>query len=203
MLDVFQNQMRTAPKKTSIRLITIVVVAFAVLVGAIISGNPTAESAKFATVSSEGQRVQAPRRHVSRLHSLGYREVYLLETIDDRALYRVIKSDGRVCYGAGFAASIGSLGRITCMRQELPLMDFSVMEITRGSDEIRPYRVEGIAADGIATVAITDSTGKILARTDVLRNVYHFRSVPNMRVDGLVGLDVSGNRVGELHFGKP
>jgi hypothetical protein len=183
------------------RLTVLVLLMLAIVAGAMVSHSPNAESAKSATVSAKGKKIQPTRREWARLRGLGYQDVFLLVTIDNRAFYRVVKEDGRTCYGAGFATSIGNLGRITCRRGELPLMDFSIFEVTRGSHEIRPVRVEGIVVDTIARVGVADQNGKVLAHTDVVRNAYHFPTVPDASIGVLVGLDESNNSVATLNYG--
>jgi len=186
-------------RKTTIALLALTVGTGATVVGLLSRG---AESAPSATVSATGKRVKLTSAQALRLRRSGYGEVYLLATRGGRALYRVRAADGRTCYGVGSAATLGKLGQIGCWRHSLPLMDFSAFEITRDSNEARVIRVEGIAADGIATVGITRTGGSVLGQTEVFHNVYHFDFVPQGGVDGLVGFDTSGNAVGTLRFGS-
>jgi len=66
-------------------------------------------------------------------------------------------------------------------------MDFTVMH---GSGAV--WRSEGIAADGIADVALRTTAGDLIDVTPVANNVYSLSGLPSGRVDALVARDAGG-----------
>jgi hypothetical protein len=129
--------------------------------------------------------------------------VELMATRGDRAYYRIVAT-GRTCYGAGPAGPDYRLGQIGCTSgfpsQSVPILDFSVIHGNMNPDNGTIYsswiyRSEGIAADGVAKVAITDPTGKVIAETPVLDNIYSFGSPPAGKVGALLAFGRTGKLI--------
>jgi hypothetical protein len=107
--------------------------------------------------------------------------VALLATRDGRVYLRFVREeDGAICYGAGEAN--GALGIVSCPRDfpsaKKPIEDFSGGWSSHDGTIIKLTRVEGIAADGVASVALRTTRGDYVARSPVVANVYAFQSPP-------------------------
>ena len=72
-----------------------------------------------------------------------------------------------------------------------PLLDFSSFTLTPNAPATYTS-VEGLAADGVAKVAVLKPSGDIAASTIVRNNVYAFASLPAERLTGLAAEDSSG-----------
>ncbi|HET8652369.1 MAG TPA: hypothetical protein VFM13_07335 [Gaiellaceae bacterium] len=57
------------------------------------------------------------------------------------------------------------------------------------------HRSEGIAADGVAKVALVDADGQVVAETPVVDNLYDFGSVPPGNAVRVVAYDATGEVV--------
>jgi hypothetical protein len=118
-----------------------------------------------------------------------------------RALYRLQLANGAPCFGVGRAAEIGSPGSVICPRGGFPsggdpLLDFSVYEGTRHDlRELSLYRVEGFAADGVASVQFFRPNGDLALTVPVSGNVYEADSVPKGPIAGFAAVDKDGKRV--------
>lgn len=129
--------------------------------------------------------------------------VSILATRGDRAFYRL--SDH--CYGVGPINRI--FGAVSCVPRfpsaEVPVLDFTVFGSTVGPDE-RPnpetltvHASQGVAADGVAKVALLDAGGHVVAVTSVADNVYRFDPVPAGNATKVVAYDTRG----EVVFSQP
>jgi hypothetical protein len=78
----------------------------------------------------------------------------------------------------------------------MPLFDFSTVGMDRGDAAMHYIRVEGVAADGVASVGVLDQNGETLERLPVQGNVYGADSLPTRTGVRLVALDASGNVLG-------
>jgi hypothetical protein len=147
------------------------------------------------TVSAKGTPV-ARSGNAMRQHSGGPTNsaVSLLGIREGRAFYRVGDSS-QSCYAVGPATSIGDLGATICWDRGLAVMDFSVVEPSPQTGEVRLVRAEGIAADQVASVAVTDAGGGVLARGPVARNIYSIENVPRRPIARLIALDASGRTI--------
>lgn len=157
------------------------------------------------TVSAKGTKVSlSTRAHrgAKFLFDGSLPELYLLGIRADRAFYRLVGEDGQTCFAVGFANSVGKPGSIGCWRQLNALMDYSTVEVVRGSREPRLLRIEGFAADGVTRVQAMDESGRTVAEAPVTANIYHL-GAPTALVMRLVALDRSGDVVGGLQFPRP
>ena len=81
----------------------------------------------------------------------------------------------------------------------MPLFDFSVVGMDRSDAEMHFIRVEGVAAEGVASVGLLDHNGETVDRLSVHGNVYGAESLPTRTGVRLVALDASGNVLGDAN----
>jgi hypothetical protein len=97
------------------------------------------------------------------------------------------------CYGVKNAASQTTFG-FTCW-DDFPSPAHPILDLsTFGADNDGPLHVveaEGVAADGVATIALTDAGGAVVAEAPVSGNVYSLSTPPASAVR-LVALDRKG-----------
>ena len=125
--------------------------------------------------------------------------VRLLAVRDGRAFYELDTADGR-CFGVGSASSLGDPGGEVCPRGApfpsavRPTLDFSIYEgQTSSRDEMRLFRIEGFAADGVAAVGVENRAGHLVRRVPVSNNVYVVGRVPPGLSGAIVALDPGGS----------
>lgn len=170
------------------------------------------EPAPLDRVSNRGTPFSAPVDHrlVDQLQATkmgrALEDIFLLATRGDRAYYRM----GAECYAVGRASSATfAPGNISCLPQfpspARPIVDFTVFGSTAGPDE-RPqpqnmtvHTSQGVAADGVAKVALVDPDGQVVAETPVLDNVYSFDPAPAGKATKLVAYSATG----EVVFSQP
>lgn len=129
--------------------------------------------------------------------------VTALQTISARTFYRLDGTGRGTCYGVGDTG--GSFGFISCPTGAFPtvthpLLDFSIVDISSTTRQVHLYRLEGIAADQVASVAVLDASGNVLTSTPVTNNVYHLDSMPTESVSGLEALNGGGHTVQVIPF---
>jgi hypothetical protein len=152
-----------------------------------------------AALSNRGGRPIAI--HGLRMKSAVITSGSVLAVRNGRAVYRLERTNGEPCFGVGPAAEIGSPGSVVCPRGGFPragdpVLDFSVYEGTRRDlRELSLFRVEGIAADGVAAVEFLRPDGDVALRVPVVRNVYSSSAVPKGPVAGFAAVDAAGKRV--------
>lgn len=126
-----------------------------------------------------------------------------IATRGDRAYYVADLRGGGLCVSIGALDGPRLLGSISCSPDfpspERPIYDESTF---RGPIR-RPYanRLEGFAADGVASVAFLTLDGDVEAVTPVRDNVYlRTEGLPDEPVGGFVAFDANGARIYELCF---
>lgn len=191
--------------------VTLVAIAAAVA-AAVALGGSSAGSTKdraLSRVSNVGSRIGVTKRTRVQFQKSGLGgTVYNLGTEGDRTFYRFDDTAHGTCYGVGpAAASGGGLGVISCSTAafpsaDQPVIDLSIVEIVRGSDDVHVWRAEGLAADGVATIGFVDASGAVIAKHHVVKNLFHFPNAPSGAVAGLVGLDKSGATVFSLSYAR-
>jgi hypothetical protein len=156
------------------------------------------------TVGAPGTKITLPPADVrtKRLRGSGITELTLLGTVGGRSVYRLGDS-AHPCYGAGETSAAWPLGVIKCRNaapyfpsRQMPLFDFSMVGMDRGDAAMHYIRVEGVAADGVASVGLLDQNGETVERLPVQGNVYGAASLPTRSGVRLVALDASGNVLG-------
>jgi hypothetical protein len=155
------------------------------------------------TISNLGRLVQARGRsffddpHVKP-------QVYLLGTVDGRAFYRVQVTPHFRCWGSGDASAVGQIGSLGCptvvgaypLQQDDEAVSMSVTKpgSGHGSARVTNYlRIDGIVADGAATVDLRTSSGKTVASAPVNNNLFTFPPPYPKQFVHLVPVDANGN----------
>jgi hypothetical protein len=142
-------------------------------------------------------------------------DIAILGTRGDQSFYRL--SDD--CYGSGPASpTIHVFGLILCApafpSRAQPILDQTVYGSTAGptvygstaGPDERPqpramtvYTSQGIAADGVAKIALVDANGHVVAETSVLNNIYRLERIPAGNATKVVAY----NATGEVVFPTP
>jgi hypothetical protein len=123
----------------------------------------------------------------------------LLGQVGEMRFYRISDTSRGSCYALGVQS--GSFNLLACPgtfpSDQLPLLDFSVAEKDLASGESRLDSVQGFAADGIATVTVSDNSGRSIAQTGTSDNLYHIS-----RIDGNGMKIVARDATGEVVYSK-
>ncbi|HMI98510.1 MAG TPA: hypothetical protein VK488_01620 [Gaiellaceae bacterium] len=137
--------------------------------------------AGFITTKSEAQGVAFPQLRTGQPVALGQltsprvEKAYLLGKASGRAFYRVdVRGQGQ-CFGVGPADAIGDIGEFACGFSGFPTAEYPVIyDAVVGADgpgrvlkdsDMRLYRLNVIAADGITEVKVAGS--RIIVRNNV------------------------------------
>ena len=128
------------------------------------------------TVSNRGREV-APKQGRGRLFPDRPYRLFLLGTLDGKAFYRVQVTPRFTCWGSGKASRIGDVGTLGCpsVVGAYPLQ--SDNKESRGDSaggEINYVRIDGIAADQAASVALQGEENRRVATVPVRENLYSF-----------------------------
>jgi hypothetical protein len=181
--------------------LTLTVAAFLVATAAgsvLVTRTHASERAPLSRISNEGRHVAVERGSVWR--SFGLRKASLLAVRGGRAIYG-LESKGGPCVGAGPAQDPGKLGTVDCPRgpfptSQRPVLDLSVYEgASHESHDVSLYRAEGVAADGVVSIAFLRPNGTIALKVPVTANVYEAGATPGGPVAGLVAYDASGKEL--------
>jgi len=169
----------------------------AIFAGALVRGGGASQDG--ARISNRG----GPRiaMHGLRLKLAPIRFGHVLAVRHGRALYRMQLANGTPCFGVGPAAALGTPGSVVCPHGGFPssgdpVLDLSVYEGTRRDiRDFSLFRVEGIAADGVAAVHFLRPNGEVALSVPVSGNVYSAESVPKGSVAGFAAVDKDGKRL--------
>jgi len=153
------------------------------------------------TVGSIGVPIQPATgdlRSLARLSRLGehdFKQIRLIASSAGRNFYRLHDAKGAPCYAVGDSApSAHRLAAIACAPDfpspEQPMLDFTVLQRHANGDVV--VRAEGLAADGVAEVALIDEEGKALSEAPVVDNAFAFPKIAGSSVRGLVAYDTAG-----------
>ena len=168
-----------------------------------------------ARISNRGTVTALAAQSAARISSAGDpsvtpAQVWRLGARDQRDFYRVQTKTGAACYGMGFAVqppAAADIDLYACVRSPAfpsaarPVLDFTTMGASKGG-KLAPIIVNGLAADGVASVAIADANVNLVAKTPVTNNIYSFTTVPSTDVSRLVGLDATGKVVFSTPLGQ-
>jgi hypothetical protein len=200
----------------------VVVVLMAGLVAAAVAlfahrGNASAPVDQLGVVSNHGSPITLAASAVNRMASIranaqsdphgaqsGVRDltgdVRQMAAEGENVYYRLPTTSGRDCYGASNASVASAPGFVMCAALfpsvTDPVLDFTIMR--KDSPTGTPYVWEsgGITADGVATVALEDAQGTVLATTPTADDIYSFGSLPaKLEATQLVARDSGGNVV--------
>jgi hypothetical protein len=155
-----------------------VVVAVVLLAGTSATGSTP--GGDLAEISNEGQPVDPDPGMRQELANVGAIAVSRLAARDHRTFFRLMRPDGGICYTVNSTGEPDRLGNTSCPTvpasfpsPRLPVLDLSVFESTSHViGETRLVAAQGFAADGVATVALLDRGGRIVAHARAADNVY-------------------------------
>lgn len=180
-------------------MLATVAALLAATVGIIAAGRPHASPrVALSRLSNQGHHVQVRRPNVWR--RFGVRDVSLLAVRGARAVY-LLESNKGPCAGSGPADKPGDVGSVDCPRgpfptSQRPVLDLSVYEGTRrDSRDLTLYRIEGVVADGVASVGFLRPNGSVALRVPVTANVYASNTVPGGPIAGIVAYDAAGKEL--------
>lgn len=174
-------------------MLPLLIAAAGATVVAVAAATSGASARDFDTISAKGQPISVTAAQAARLQNLGFDGISLLSKGDDRAFYR-LKRDGRDCFAVGDAATPGELGIWACSAfpsPRWPVLDLSVVEQVRGSDDVHLVSIQGFASDGVSSIAFTTADGTRLVTAPVSQNVFQAEA-PAGAVDKLIAVDASG-----------
>jgi hypothetical protein len=182
------------------RALALAAVTVLAVIGAVAAATRSGASERgpLSRLSNEGRQVAVVRGAVWRHAGVGHAS--LLATRGTRALYR-LESNAGPCVGAGPANAPGKLGTVDCPRgpfptAALPVVDLSVYEATsHESREVSLYRAEGVAADGVATIAFLRPNGTVALKLPVTANVYEASAIPQGPIASVVAYDAAGKEL--------
>jgi hypothetical protein len=155
----------------------------------------------FTTVSTRGERARivGKSRHDLRKSV----RAYVLATVEGRTFFRLEGwRRGVTCWGGGRASGPGTvtLGSFGCgthfPSRKQPIMDFGAMQQSRAG--FRVLRVDGFAADAVASVELIAEDGTVTRQT-VSRNVFSFGAPPQGALR-LVARTADGAAVAERSY---
>jgi hypothetical protein len=167
------------------------------------SSSPPAD---LSLVSNQGHSIVLPP-DARTIRDLQARDVTVLGIHRRRAFYRLTRVSGETCYASGPADSARRLGLVICPRngfpsQDQPVLDFSTFEITRDAPQPHLIRLEGVAADGVVSVAVAASDGATIAQSPVRANVYHADFPRHEPASKLIAYGAAGDAVYTLPLNR-
>jgi hypothetical protein len=150
-------------------------------------------------VSAQGTPVAFTPAVVAKLHLGSYGPVSLLSSHGKAQFYRLDNGSPHPCFAVGRADAPYPIGQISCRiaepyfpSPEKPVMDLSSVEIDIATNQAHFIRVEGVAADAVASVHVLAKDGSVVEKIPVVNNVYAANAVPRTGV-GLAAVDADGN----------
>lgn len=182
------HRLRLAAVALAAAAIAVPAAAFADEIGGLLGfstqGTPVATSdTSFAHLSSFADALQ----------QLGVPStLHLLGTRDGISFYVARRADGKYCFAVesaarrGVGCDLGTPAGAVFPSPERPIFDFS--RFSHGA------RLVGFAADGVASVALVDASGAVIASAPVIDNFYAEASPPPGAA-GIEALDAHGTVV--------
>lgn len=198
---------------TALRRRALIPILAAVVAGALIGslstayalsepGAPSASPESLAAVSTAGTPVTLTRQGEG-LPSTG--KAFHMATRGSTAYLRMPLADGQTCFFTGRAARRGAfaLGSGSCWNPapRFPILDLSPIQAS-GPGGFQVMRVEGFAADGVATIALEDLEGRTIAEAAVRDNVYKLTAYPPGGVSALVARDTGGHELQRVRYSR-
>jgi hypothetical protein len=163
-------------------------------------GEAHSAATALTSLSNPGRSVELARTDPKIVRSMGAQRASLLAVRGRLAYYRMQTKDG-TCFSVGDASALGRIGGSECPRgpfptRERPVLDLSIYETASHERGVLSlYRAEGIAADGVSSVAFTRADGSVVLRLPVRGNVYSATAVPSAGVTHVVAYNASGAEV--------
>jgi hypothetical protein len=174
------------------------VLAAAAAAAAIATRTDASPKGALARLSNEGRHVSIKSGTID--SAVHIQHSALLAVRGSRAFYRLDTAKG-LCIGSGPAADVGEIGAVECPQgpfptAERPVLDLSVYESTNHErHEVSLYRVEGVAADGVAAIVFLRPNGRVAVTVPVRGNVFSAASVPPGPIAGIAAIGTDGGEV--------
>jgi hypothetical protein len=149
------------------------------------------------TMSNEGHEVPARPGRTDVLDR-PYR-LFLLGTADGIAFYRIAVTSHFTCWGIGDAGEIGSVGGFACPgvvgAEPLQTQPTFAHTSSPSGKQVESRRLAGTAVDQATSMALVDESGRRIATTPVVDNLFSFPRPYPKRPVRIVALDARGNRL--------
>lgn len=138
-----------------------------------------------------------PEERRAALRKAGLTEIRRLATVAGTSFYVFEFSSGRRCYDAVHRPKIvGGIGRCLAPSRAFPTPEDPVLDLSLvGADAGEPMHtltLQGIAADGVASVGVLGSDGSVYGKTAVDRNVFVSTGLPPAADGPEIAYDGSG-----------
>jgi hypothetical protein len=182
--------------------------AIAVLLAVLRGGSATGSTpgGKLAQISNDGEPVAPGPNQQKELQIVGAINARLLAKRDGRTFYRLARRDGSLCYSVNATSEEDRIGGAMCPQTATafpsparPILDFSLFETTshmRG--DVHVVDSQGIAADGVASVALLDENGLRIARAAASKNVYALDVPQGLVATTVAAYDDEGTEVARI-----
>jgi hypothetical protein len=224
-LDVLARA-RSARRRRSLILVAVIALAVAAsapafgladrVVGLLEGGEPvkrenlsTQDLRGLSAVMNHGLRVGSHEELRGRLGAVS--AIRRIAVAQGRAYFVIEERDGTRCYAVG-SVEADHFGQIACVPDfpspSLPILNLAVFHgvapaegpnIHGDSASAAPcclWRLEGFAADGVASVGVVTVRGDLTAITSVENNVYtRLKDLPTEPIEAFVALDHDGTRI--------
>lgn len=152
--------------------------------------------------SALGVRGAAPSE--ANVDFLGVTQTTLLGTQGGDSFYRLDRFTGPACYALGPASVAVTVGIVVCPSPSTfpsasePVLDLSVWGMNKGDAAIHLMKLDGVAADGVRSIRLSDAAGKTVASVPVVGNVFS-ATVSSTAAVHEDGLDSTGAVVSRVH----
>ncbi|HEY7705813.1 MAG TPA: hypothetical protein VH968_01435 [Gaiellaceae bacterium] len=178
----------------------LVVIALAAGVAVAVSLRKDERSESLTEVSNRGKPISLALDVGARPNAPMFGdEAFVLAQRGDREFYR-LPATPTACWGTGtLRRGSRRVGAIGCQSKpqfpssRLPVMDFSPITMSHERPFPHYMRLEGIAADGVAQIAVIDADDRLHPAADVVENVYYADTLPQGSHLGLAALNGRGD----------
>jgi hypothetical protein len=158
-----------------------------------------------AIVSGE-RPTQIPAKTQETLARLGVTSIRQIATRGERVYYVLETVSGKRCFALGYVGQENLFGSAACLGTSSafpspsePMLDWSVFHTRPGDGASHVWRLEGFAADGVASVGVITVDGDLEAVTPVQDNVYMAnRDLPIQPIREIVAFAANGDRLYSL-----
>lgn len=125
----------------------------------------------------------------------------LLGTREGVSFYASKRADGGFCLAID-VNDRGAGSMLTCAPPDLAALE-PILGVPVFASESQLHRLAGVAADGVARVALVAADGSEIASTPVVDNLYAANDVPDVAAAAVVAYDAQGNEVYRHALGVP
>jgi hypothetical protein len=170
------------------------------LLGPTATGSPP--GGNLAQMSNKGQPIEPGNGQRQELQNVGAIAVSRMATRAGRFFYRLVQPDGTVCYAIDTTGG-DHLGNTSCPASGTtfptssdPVLDLSIFESTSHiPGDFHIVSAQGFAADGVASVALLNSDGRLVSRKRTAGNVYALDVPSGRAATSVVAYDARGSEV--------